>query len=142
MFLDQLRTKNYTNGARIGAIHLSQLEVWVLEHLSQKDLDDIYHRLEGMHFLRNNITKFPTLRHLPSRYYILTTVTPNFVRLEPMETRHPELSRDIKFEEIKARKGLQTKVRKLDQKLRKIKNSQKFRVQVGGCVMVSCNTIA
>ena len=95
-----------------------------------------------MHFLRNNITKFPTLRHFPSRYYILTTVTPNFVRLEPMETRHPELSRDIKFEEIRARKGLQTEVRKLDQKLRKIQNSQKFRVQVGGCVMVSCNTIA
>jgi len=52
LFLDQLCTKNYTNWARIGAIHLSQLEVWGLEHLSQKGLDDIYHRSEGMHFSR------------------------------------------------------------------------------------------
>ena len=27
-------------------------------------------------------------------------VAPNLVRLEPMETRHLELSKDIKFEEI------------------------------------------
>ena len=32
------------------------------------------------------------------------TVAPNLARLEPMETRHLELSKDIKFEEIGARK--------------------------------------
>ena len=52
------------------------------------------------------------------------TVTPNLTKLEPMKTRHPELSRDIKFEEIRVRKDLQTIAWKSDQKLGKRRNSQ------------------
>ena len=37
----------------------------------------------------------------------MSIVTPNLARLEPIETIHLELSRDIKFEEIGSRKGLQ-----------------------------------
>lgn len=38
-----------------------------------------------------------------------------------METRHPKLSRDTKFEEIRAPEYLQTVAQKLDQKRGKIK---------------------
>jgi len=40
-----------------------------------------------------------------------------------METRHPEISRDIKFEENGVQKGLQTTIRRSIQKLRKRRNS-------------------
>ena len=67
-----------------------------------------------MNFLRKNDIEFPTLRHLPSKHDILTIVTPNLTWLEPIETRHIELSRGINFEEIEAQKGPQTDVRKSD----------------------------
>ena len=38
---------------------------------------------------------------------ILMTIAPNLTKSEPMETRHLEFSKDIKFEGTKARKGLQ-----------------------------------
>ena len=41
-----------------------------------------------------------------------------------MKTRHPELSRDIKFEEIEIWKGLQKVAQKSDQKLRKRRNKK------------------
>ena len=41
-----------------------------------------------------------------------------------MKSRHPKLSRDIKFEEIRVRKDLQTIAWKSDQKLGKRRNSQ------------------
>ena len=41
-----------------------------------------------------------------------------------MKTRHPKISRDIKFEEIRVRKDLQTIAWKSDQKLGKRRNSQ------------------
>ena len=41
-----------------------------------------------------------------------------------METIHSELSKDIKFEEIRSWKGLQIVARKLDQKSGKVQNSQ------------------
>ena len=50
---------------------------------------------------RKSVAEFLTLHHLSSRCGILATITPNRVRLEPMETIHSELSRDIKFEEIR-----------------------------------------
>ena len=48
----------------------------------------------------NSAIKFPPLCHLPFRRNISTTVTPNYVRLEPLETSHPYLFKDTKFEEI------------------------------------------
>ena len=50
---------------------------------------------------RKSVAEFLTLHHLSSRCDILATITLNQVRLEPMETIHLELSRDIKFEEIR-----------------------------------------
>ena len=76
-------------------------EVWGLNHLSQKGLGDIYHGLEGINFLRKNVTEFPTLHHLHLGD-ILMTVAPNLTKSELLETRHLELSKDIKFEEIRA----------------------------------------
>ena len=77
-----------------------------------------------MKFSRKNVIEFHALCHLPSERHILMTVTPNLTKLEPMKTRHPELSRDIKFEEIRVRKDLQTIAWKSDQKLGKRRNSQ------------------
>ena len=45
---------------------------------------------------------FLALCHLPSESDILTTVAPNQTRLGPLETQHPELFRNIKFEEEKS----------------------------------------
>ena len=115
LFLDQLNAKHCINWARIGVIRLNQLEVWGLDHPPQKGLDDIYHRLEGINFLRKTVIEFPTLLYLPYGPDILMTVAPNLTKLEPMETRHSEISKDIKFEETKARKGLQTITWILDQ---------------------------
>jgi len=65
-----------------------------------------------MIFLRKNVAKFPTLCHLSSGHDILTTITPNHARLKPIETRHTKVSRDIRFEEIRAKKGLQIAAQK------------------------------
>ena len=54
---------------------------------------------------------------------MLTTIAPNLLRLGPIETRHPDLSRNINFEENGARKCLQTAAQILDQKLEKRQNS-------------------
>ena len=62
---------------------------------------------------------FSTLHKLPSKHEILTTIAPNRTRLGLLETRHPELSRHIKFEENRARKGFQTAVQRLGQKSEK-----------------------
>jgi len=78
--------------------------------------------IERNEFFKKSVTEFPTLRHLSSRCDILATLTPNWTRLESMETRHPYLSRDINFEEIRAQKDLQTMARILDLKLGKIRN--------------------
>ena len=77
-----------------------------------------------MKFSRKNVKEFHALCHLPSERHILMTVTPNLTKLEPMKSRHPKLSRDIKFEEIRVRKDLQTIAWKSDQKLGKRRNSQ------------------
>ena len=77
-----------------------------------------------MKFSRKNVIEFHALCHLPSERHILMTVTPNLTKLEPMKSRHPKLSRDIKFEEIRVRKDLQTIAWKSDQKLGKRRNSQ------------------
>ena len=112
--MDQFPAKKLYQLGKIGAIHLNQFEVWGLECLSQKGLDDICHGLEGMNFQETNITKFPILRHLLSGCEILTIVAPNFSKSELMEIRHPELSRDIMFEEIGDQKYLQTTAWNLD----------------------------
>ena len=44
------------------------------------------------------------------------------MRLEPMKTRHPELSRDTKFQEIQAHKDLQIVAQKQGQKEEKVEN--------------------
>ena len=115
LFLDQLNTKHCIDWARIGVIWLNQLEVWGLEHPPQKGLDDICHGLEGINFLRKNVTEFPTLLYLPYRPDILMTIATNLTKSKPMETRRPEISKDIKFEETKAQKGLQIVTWRLDQ---------------------------
>ena len=89
-----------------------KLYQWGLNHLSQKGLDNICHRF--------------WLRHLPSGRDILTTVSPNPSRSESMETRHPKIYRDIKFEEIRAQKCLQTAAWKSNQKSKKSRNSHKL----------------
>ena len=88
-----------------------------------------------MKFSRKNVIEFHALCHLPSERHILMTVTPNLTKLEPMKSRHPKLSRDIKFEEIRVRKDLQTIAWKSDQKLGKRRNSQ-TRGRSGGYVKV------
>ena len=65
---------------------------------------------------KKKVTEFPTLRHFPSERDILMTVTPNLARLEPMETRHPYISRDIEFDEIRVQKGLQKAAQRSGQK--------------------------
>lgn len=52
--------------------------------------------------------KISALRRLSSKCDFLVTVTPNRTRPEPVKIRHLELFKDIKFEEIGARKGLQS----------------------------------
>jgi len=47
----------------------------------------------------------------------------NLARPEPLETRHPELSKLINFEENGVRRSLQTAARRSDQKSRKRQNS-------------------
>ena len=78
-----------------------------------------------MNFSRKSVAEFLTLHHLSSRCDILATITPNRVRLEPMETIHSKLSKDIKFEEIRDCKGLQTVARKSDKKPKKEKEKKK-----------------
>ena len=55
-----------------------------------------------MIFSRKSVPKFPTLHHLSSRRDILEIAAPNQSRPEFMETIHSELSKDIKFEEIRS----------------------------------------
>ena len=69
-----------------------------------------------MNFSRKNVTKFPTPCNLSSERDILTNLTSNQARSKPMETRYPELSKDIKFEKIRVGKGLQIEAQKSDQK--------------------------
>ena len=101
-------TKTYTNWATIGAIHLNKIEVWRPDYLSEKGLNNICHGLRGMNFFQEKCCKILALHHLSSKCGFLVTVTPNRTRPEPIKIRHLELSKDIKFEEIGARKGLQT----------------------------------
>ena len=62
-----------------------------------------------IHFFQEKRSQnFSTLRHIPSEHDILTTIAPNQMRLEPLEIRHLELSKHIKFEKNGAQKGLQT----------------------------------
>ena len=70
--------------------------------------------IERNDFFNKSVVEFFALRHLSSRSNILEIITPNRARLESMETRHPELSRDIKFEEIGAQKCLQIAARKYE----------------------------
>ena len=93
-----------------------------------------------MKFSRKNVIEFHALCHLPSERHILMTVTPNLTKLEPMKSRHPKLSRDIKFEEIRVRKDLQTIAWKSDQKLGKRRNSQTRGRSGRVCVGVPINT--
>ena len=86
---------------------MKQFEELSFNYLSLKGLNDVCHGLEGMKFSRKNVIEFHALCHLPSGRNILMTVTPNLTKSKPMETRHLELSRDIKFEEIRVRKDLQ-----------------------------------
>ena len=65
-------------------------------------------RIGRNEFSKKSAIKFPILGHLPSRHDILMIVPPKHTRSRPMETRHPNLSRDTKFEEIQAPKDLQT----------------------------------
>ena len=62
----------------------------------------------------------------------MTTVAPNHARLGPLETRQPELSRHIKFEENRAQKDLQTAARREDQKTGKRLNRLDEVAKVGG----------
>ena len=117
--------KNCTNWATVGAIRINKIELWFLDYLSEKWLDNICHGLEEMNFSRKSVAEFLTLHHLSSRCDILATITPNRVRLEPMETIHSKLSKDIKFEEIRDCKGLQTVARKSDKKPKKEKEKKK-----------------
>lgn len=87
-------------------------------------------RIRRNEFFKKSATKFPTLHHLTSRCEISMTVTSNWARLGPMETRHLDLSRDIKFEEIRAWKGLQTAAQRSNQNQEKDKIS-KLGEQVG-----------
>ena len=60
-------------------------------------------RIERNEFSKISVAKFPILRHFSSRHNILTIVTPNQTRSEPMETIHTNLSWNTKFEESKTR---------------------------------------
>ena len=53
--------------------------------------------------------------HLHSEHNILATVSPNYMILEIMETRDPDLSDDVQVEKIQASKNLQTTAQKYDQ---------------------------
>ena len=55
---------------------------------------------------------------------ILMNIAPNLTKSKLIETKYPELSKDIKFEEIRAQKGLQIVLSRSDQKSRKRQNSQ------------------
>ena len=48
------------------------------------------------------------MRHLSSGHHISMTVAQNPVRPGPLETRHRNISRHIKFEENRVQKGPQT----------------------------------
>ena len=62
----------------------------------------------------------------------MKTVAPNHARPGPLETRQPELSRNIKFEENRAWKDLQTAARREDQKTGKRLNRLNEVAKVGG----------
>ena len=46
---------------------------------------------ERNEFFKKGVAEFPTLCHLSSKRDILATITPNWARLEPIETRHREI---------------------------------------------------
>ena len=79
-------------------------------------------RIGRYEFFKNNAAKFPTLHHLSIEHDILMTVTINRARSDPMETRHPEISKDTNFEEIRALEDFQTAAQKQDQKEEKAEN--------------------
>ena len=55
----------------------------------------------GNYFFKNSAIKFATMCHFHSRRDISTIVTQNHVKLEHMETRHRDLSRDTKLKKSK-----------------------------------------
>ena len=75
-----------------------------------------------MIFFFLSVIKFPTLHHLPFIYDVLKTVAPNHMRLEPMETRYPEIPKDTNFEKIRALEDFQKAAQKQDQKEEKAEN--------------------
>lgn len=56
------------------------------------------------------------LCHLSFRWNISATIAPNRIRLEPLESRHPNLFRDIKNEENRVSEYLQIATQRLDPK--------------------------
>lgn len=63
--------------SQIGVIRLNKTEVWCLNYLSQKGLNNICHGLEEMNFQEKELFNFLLcVRHLSSRHDILATVTP------------------------------------------------------------------
>ena len=72
-----------------------------------------YHlRIGRNKFFKKSSVKFPLLHHLHYRRDILTIIAPNHMRSNPMETRHPDISRDTKLEEIWAPEDLQKAAQK------------------------------
>ena len=69
-----------------------------------------------MNFSRKDVQNFSILCPLPSKHNISTTIAPNRPRPGPLDTRHPELSIHVKFEENGVWKGLQTAAQRLGQK--------------------------
>ena len=77
-------------------IRLYRIEVWCVKYLSQKKTQRYLSWIERNEFFKKSIARFPTLRHPSSKCNILTTIAPNQIRLELMEIRHLEISKDIK----------------------------------------------
>ena len=102
LFWGNFRTKNYTNSATIRAICLNKIEVWCLNCLLKKGLTISATDWEKWIFQRKVIRNYLHCITSHSKCDISTTVTPNWMRLEPMKARHPYLSWDTKFEEIRA----------------------------------------
>ena len=59
-------------------------------------------QFEETNSLRKNVTEFSSLRHLPFGFDISTTIALNLARSGPLETIHPKLFMNIKFEENRA----------------------------------------
>ena len=51
--------------SQIGVIRLNKMEVWCLDYLSQKGLNNICHGLKEMNFSRKSIVEFPALHASP-----------------------------------------------------------------------------